>query len=144
MTTPALASLGNFGPALTLEWKGKVLSAKLVDQIMKTAIEEEIYQRRMKPIYDLGTRLPAPLIQGMVDNVSREYMRGELGMFSEAGKEYLSSLDGNLSLVSKVLSISIFEALDLLADKPVEVSALLTRVIALSFPSMHNDPRPPA
>lgn len=133
MTTPLLASLGNEGPTPIINWRDKAIKTRLIDQIMKAQVEEEIYSRALKPILDAASRVPALVTQSLLKDHAEEYKQGKYSMLSEAGQRYLTTADGGFFLMRLVFGLDDVDLAALMAEKPTEVSVVMKKVIALSF-----------
>lgn len=118
------------GSPLTIAHKGRKYTVSPLTQDAKAAFERRLIEQAMAA----AALAPVSYRLALLGQVAREAAQGEYAFYGKAGQAALGSPSGLVLLASVLCSCEPTEAIELMAEKGPELSAILDLAVLESMP----------
>jgi len=135
-------NLGNAGQPLQVTLGDKIITAKFIDQSVKSKIEQMLIKRakdNLSKEKDSFTDEEFALAYG---SISDKIICGNYAFGGKVCQAFLTTLDGVAYLLHCVTGVSVEECGNLIAEHAFEINILLKNVLDGSFPFLQKQTPP--
>jgi len=135
-------NLGNAGQPLQVTLGDKIITAKFIDQSVKSKIEQMLIKRakdNLSKEKDSFTDEEFALAYG---SISDKIICGNYAFGGKVCQAFLTTLDGVAYLLHCVTGVSVEECGKLIAEHAFEINILLKNVLDGSFPFLQKQTPP--
>jgi len=128
-------ALGNSGAPFTIQWQGRAIRARLIDQTMASAFEKALFDRALKALEARKPYMTPERYEVKQDEIAKLYEDGEYGMVSQHGTEMMKKIPGIMLLASLIFDVDQMTLVMMMQEKKEEMLFIIDRVVHDSLPT---------